>query len=130
MMPRVVASETLDRLAEDDPAAMRSRRDLQRVHRVMGTRGMVAQALRRLTAPGSSGAPLRILELGAGDGSLMLGVARALKGEWPAVELMLLDRQNLLDSATIAGYAEVGWTVTSQVMDVFDWAASDASKRS
>lgn len=125
MMPRVVASETLDRLAEDDPAAMRSRRDLQRVHRVMGTRGMVAQALRRLTASRPAGAPLRILELGAGDGSLMLGVARALTGEWPAVELMLLDRQNLLNSATVAGYAEVGWTATAQVMDVFDWAASD-----
>jgi len=125
MMPRVVAAETLDGLAEDDPAAMRSRRDLQRAHRVMGTRGIVVQALRTLTASRPAGAPLRILELGAGDGSLMLGVARALRGKGPAVELRLLDRQALVDSATVASYADAGWTATPQVVDVFDWAASD-----
>ena len=124
MMPRVVAAETLDGLAEDDPAAMRSRRDLQRVHRAMGTRGIVARALRTLTASRPASAPLRILELGAGDGSLMLGVARALRGEWPVVELSLLDRQALVDSTTVASYADAGWTATVQVMDVFDWAAS------
>ena len=123
MMPRIVAAETLDGLAEDDPAAMRSRRDLQRVHRVMGTRRIVLQALRRLqlTRP-AAGSPLRILELGAGDGSLMLGVARALRGEWPRVALTLLDRQNLVRQPTLDGYAEAGWTATPQVMDVFDWA--------
>lgn len=122
MMARVVTAETLDGLAEDDPAAMRSRRDLQRIHRVMGTRGRVVQALRSLTASRPAGAPLRLLELGAGDGSLMLGVARALKDEWPAVELTLLDRQNLVSNATIASYASLGWVARSQVMDVFYWA--------
>ena len=125
MMARVVAAETLDGLAEDDPAAMRSRRDLQRVHRAMGTRAIVVRALRGLTANRPAGAPLRLLELGAGDGSLMLDVARALKGEWPAVQLTLLDRQNLVNPSTVARYADVGWTAIPQVMDVFDWAASN-----
>ena len=125
VMPRVVAAETLDGLAEDDPAAMRSRRDLQRIHRVMGTRGMVVQALRKLAASRPAGAPLQILELGAGDGSLMLGVARKLMGEWPAVELTLLDRQNLVNNLTIASYASLGWTAKPQVMDVFDWASGN-----
>ena len=124
MMPRSVAAETLDGLAEDDPAALRSRRDLRRVHRAMGTRAIVVRALRELTASRRAGAPLRLLELGAGDGSLMLGVARALQGEWPAVELTLLDRQSLVKPSTVAGYADAGWTATPQVMDVFDWAAS------
>jgi len=32
-MNRIVAPEVLDGLASDDPAALRSRRDLRRVHR-------------------------------------------------------------------------------------------------
>jgi hypothetical protein len=38
-LARVVAPETLDGLSEADPEARRSRRDLRRVHRAMGTRG-------------------------------------------------------------------------------------------
>lgn len=124
MMDRIVTDETLDGLPEDDPAAMRSRRDLQRIHRVMGTRSILVKALRTLRASSPQGAPLRVLELGAGDGSLMLGVAHALKGEWPAVELTLLDRQRLVTSETLAGYARLGWVARSRVVDVFDWAAS------
>ena len=124
MMDRIVTDETLDGLAEDDPAAMRSRRDLQRIHRVMGTRSILLKALRGLSASRPQSAPLRVLELGAGDGSLMLGVAQALKGEWPAVELTLLDRQRLVTRETLASYARLGWVARSQVVDVFDWAAS------
>jgi hypothetical protein len=62
-----------------------------------------------------------VLELGAGDGTLLLGVARELAPVWPAVELTLLDRQALVDDATVAGYARCGWTARSSVMDVLDW---------
>ncbi|MDB5931508.1 MAG: hypothetical protein JWR60_3215 [Polaromonas sp.] len=129
MMPRVVAPETLDGLAEEDPAALRSRLDLQRIHRLMGTRGIVARALLGQADCRPAGAPLRLLELGAGDGSLMLGVARELKNDLPAVELTLLDRQNLVSRATLAGYAEVGWSAVPQVVDVFDWASGDEPPR-
>lgn len=121
---RIVAAETLDGLAENDPSAMRSRRDLQRIHRVMGTRSIVARALRKLTASRPRNRPLRMLELGAGDGSLMLGVAQALKDDLPAVELTLLDRQRLVSEATLASYAKRNWRATALVSDVFDWAAS------
>ena len=40
-MPRIVTAETLDALAEDGSAAQRSRRDLRRVHRIMGTRSIL-----------------------------------------------------------------------------------------
>ena len=125
-MPRVVAAETLDGLAEDDLAAMRSRRDLQRVHRVMGTRAIVAGALCDLTASRSPGSPLRVLELGAGDGTLMLGVARALNNHWPAIEMELLDRQRLVSTATLQAYAALGWRASARVSDVFDWVAGDS----
>jgi hypothetical protein len=130
MMHRVVAAETLDGLAVDDPAAMRSRRDLRRVHSAMGTRLIVLRALRAMTASRRQAAPLRVLELGAGDGSLMLGVARALGPAWPQVELTLLDRQALVSPATIARYAKLGWTAVAKVVDVFDWAAPAADAQS
>lgn len=123
-LPRVVAAETLDGLAAHDPAAMRSRRDLQRIHRVMGNCAIVAGALRTLTALHGPGKPLRVLELGAGDGTLMLAVARALKPHWPAVELELLDRQQLVRPATLQAYGALGWQASARVSDVFDWVAS------
>jgi len=123
-LPRKVVPETLDGLAESDPSAMRSRRDLQRIHRVMGTRTIVAQALRKLAARQPPARPLRILELGAGDGSLMLGVARASGPKIAGVELTLLDRQRLVSQARLADYADAGWRAGSDVRDVFDWAAA------
>lgn len=122
-IPRIVAAETLDALAEDDPAAQRSRRDLRRVHLIMGTRSILRQALHDLVDSRELKYPLQVLELGAGDGSLMLGVAQTLVPIWSQVELTLLDRQNLIEKDTIAKYAEIGWAVVSQVIDVLDWAS-------
>lgn len=121
---RIVAAETLDHLAPDDPAARRSRRDLVRVHRAMGTRGLVSRGWQALVSPARASAPLRILELGAGDGSLLLGLARSLAPRWPQVQLCLMDRQDIVSPATLAGFAEVGWSAQVQVADVLAWAAS------
>lgn len=120
-MTRSVVPELLDGLAASDPAAIRSRTDLKRVHRAMGTRSILLRALGNFNFRGPA-RPLRILELGAGDGSLMLAVAQAQKPRWACVDLCLLDRQPLLDPATTAAYAELGWTATNQVADVHDWA--------
>ncbi len=122
-MPRVVADETLDQLAPDDPAAQRSRRDLVRVHHAMGTRSIMATGWRALLPPpGQATRPLKILELGAGDGTLLLGLARALSPTWPSVQLTLLDRQQIVSPDTIAPYAALGWKVQVQVSDVLEWA--------
>ncbi len=120
-LPRIVGAETLDGLAEDDPDAMRSRRDLRRVHRVMGSCSMLSRILRAWSLPRSRA--LRVLELGAGDGSLMLRVARALAPRWPRVELTLLDRQALVEPETLRRYAGLGWTATPSRTDVLDWVA-------
>ena len=123
MMPRLVAAEVLDGLPQDDPRAIRSRQDLKRVHLAMGTRKIIRQALLDMKLASLEVEPLRVLELGAGDGSLMLGVARDLDRSWPKVALTLLDRQDLVTQATKANYQAVGWTVTSDVADVLEWAA-------
>jgi len=122
-MPRIVAEERLDHLAPEDPAARRSRRDLVRVHRAMGTHSIVSRGWRSLLSPESARAPLRILEIGAGDGSLLLGVARSLAPHLPPVQLTLLDRQDIVSPTTLAGYAELGWSAQVQVADVLTWAA-------
>jgi len=120
MLPRRVQAELLDGLAATDPVAARSRRDLKRVHRFMRSRTRLVRKMRQLVpAPAK---PLRVLELGAGDGTLLLGIARELAPEWPAVELTLLDRLDLVDGATVAEYARHGWTARSSVVDVLDWA--------
>ena len=124
MMPRVLVPETLDELAADDPLAQQSRRDLVRLHRVMGTRSIIGRGWRALMPPRRVSAPLRILELGAGDGTLLLGVARQLRGAWPVVELTLLDKLNLVSPDTLLAYAALSWTVHVEVADVRDWAAA------
>ena len=128
MMPRVVTAEMLDGLCADDPDAMRSRMDLQRVHRVMGTRTILLRGLRAMTARHPKTRPLRVLEIGAGDGTLMLGVAQALAPCGSGVELTLLDRQALIAPNIIARYGEVGWAVMEEVGDVFDWAAGSTDQ--
>lgn len=125
-MARIVSAETLDALAENDPAAMRSRRDLRRLHRIMGTQTIILNALHNLIAKRPKMTPLRVLELGAGDGNLMLSAARKLSPIWSKVELTLLDRQILVESKTIESYAKLGWTTKVQTIDVLDWA-KDAS---
>jgi len=124
-LPRVVMAEALDHLAPSDPAARRSRRDLARIHRVMATRSILARGWQALVPAQQTKAPLKVLELGAGDGTLLLGVARRLGRGWPPVQLTLLDRQPVVSQATLAGYASLGWRVTVRVADVLDWAAAE-----
>jgi hypothetical protein len=128
-IPRRVEVEVLDGLEPNDPAAERSRRDLRRIHRAMGTRSILLRALRLLTPPGPDAATFRVLELGAGDGSLMLGVARAMAPWWPPVELTLLDRQALVDGETVAGFAALGWSTGVEVVDALDWAGALSGNR-
>jgi hypothetical protein len=116
---RVVLPETLDSLDPGDPRAHRSRQDLRRVHRAMRTVSIVRDALRRLRLAAS---PRRILELGGGDGSLMLRLARAMR-PWPDVVLTILDLHDIVSPQTLEGYAALGWRVQVHRQDVMAWAA-------
>lgn len=125
---RIVEPETLDGLAESDPRAVRSRRDLRRVNSVMGAPAIMARGLREAIGPGPYRAPLRVLELGCGDGRLMLAVAKRLRPPLASVDLTLLDRQRLVDDATVTAYAAHGWHVRPLPVDVRDWIRQPADR--
>jgi SAM-dependent methyltransferase len=119
-MIRCVLPEALDELAADDPRALKSRRDLRRVHRVMRSVAILLDAVARLRLDVP---PSRVLELGAGDGTLLLRFARALRPRWRGVQLTLLDRHELVSGRTRDAYRDLGWEVTLLRTDALDWAA-------
>src|SRR5262245_49961208 len=103
---RVLEPEVLDGLDAADPAAQRARRDLRRVHRAMATRSVLVRALQAVL-PRAPAQPLQMLELGAGDGTLMLGVVRVLARRGWHGQLTLLDRQRCVEATTLAAYADL-----------------------
>ncbi|TIW42408.1 MAG: class I SAM-dependent methyltransferase, partial [Mesorhizobium sp.] len=115
---RSLVPEILDGLAADDARALRSRRDLARINALMFQAPIMAMLLRKfLPKP-----PERILEIGAGDGTFMLKVARRLATDWPGVELTMLDRVGLVTPALAADFARLGWKLETVTADVVDWA--------
>jgi 2-polyprenyl-3-methyl-5-hydroxy-6-metoxy-1,4-benzoquinol methylase len=126
---RAVRPEILDELPATDARAIRSRRDLQRVNRVIGSCGILSRSLRHTLRSAPHRAALRILELGAGDGSLALCIAKRVVISWPTVELTLLDRQPLVAAATGTAFAHLGWTLRPQIVDVVEWARAPTQQQ-
>lgn len=122
---RRVAPEILDGLPPNDPRAIRSRGDLRRVNALMFQPQIAASLLRRhLPEP-----PRRILEIGGGDGLFSLSVARRLAQRWQGVEMVLLDRLDLVSRETMAAFRKLSWTLVPVVGDVFDWLDAEAGKQ-
>jgi hypothetical protein len=119
-LPRRLETELLDILPADDPVAVRSRRDLKLLNAVMLHPAMMARRMRRLAII----PPKRIVELGAGDGSLMLRLARRLARHWPGVATVLVDQQAIVPAATRASVAELGWRQEQIAQDVFAYLAT------
>ena len=114
MSPRVLESEWLDELPTGDVRAIRSRADLRRVNAAMGNARIIAAHLKtRLPRE----APLRMADLGAGDGALALAVARRL--ERPRVQLTLVDRAPVVHATTLAHFHALGWRAAIAASDVF-----------
>lgn len=119
-MKRIVEPEWLDTLPAHDPRAVRSRSDLHRINRLMRNQSVLGDALDGIVR----GTPSpRLVELGAGDGTLLLRVARRHAKRWPRVALGLLDVQPVVRAETLTRYRELGWDVRVIGADVFDWLA-------
>jgi predicted RNA methylase len=125
-LARQVETEWLDHLPAQNPRAIRSRRDLKLINVMMLQAGIMARALRSNSAE----KPRTILDLGAGDGTFMLGVARRLSSYWRDVDVILVDRQNIISDATCREFRTLYFRVEPVVADVFDWSGCKASSTS
>jgi SAM-dependent methyltransferase len=121
MRNRQVCPEALDELPPQDPRAQRSRRDLRRIHRTMRSLRILEHAWSRLRLIEP---PRRIIELGAGDGTLLLRLARGLPSGRVPTELALLDRQRVVSAETIDQFRRVGWQVKVVCEDALHWAST------
>jgi hypothetical protein len=119
---RRVQREWLDELPADDPRAIRSRRDLNRVNTWMLQPGIMARAL--LKHHPASG-PRSILDLGSGDGLFILRVATILAPRWRNVAVTMLDRQDIVSAATRRGFDTLGWSATPITADLFSALEQD-----
>jgi hypothetical protein len=116
-MRRRVLPELLDELAPDDPRAVRSRGDLRRVNKLMGNADIMARALggKRVTVPFS------ILELGGGDGTFLLELAKRLAPVLGPARAVLVDQQSLVSPTTRNALDALSWQVHAVKADAFEW---------
>ncbi|MCI0652653.1 MAG: hypothetical protein L0Z55_12310 [Planctomycetes bacterium] len=117
---RKVEPEWLDFLAPEDPAAAASRADLRRVNRLMGHAGIIAAELRQALHP----ATRALIEIGAGDGTLLLRALRRLGRQSPQLPLLLVDRQRAAGAETLAGFRALGWQPAVLISEAIEWLAS------
>jgi 2-polyprenyl-3-methyl-5-hydroxy-6-metoxy-1,4-benzoquinol methylase len=117
-LARRLEPEWLDTLPSDDPDAIGSRRDLHRINTLMLQTGIMRRALTEGCGPRP---PRTLLEIGAGDGTFMLRVARRLAPHWPDVRIVLLDRQPIVTAQTRDAFRAIGWTADIVTADVFDY---------
>jgi hypothetical protein len=112
-MNRRVEPEWLDTLPPQDPRAQRSRRELKRVNALMANASIVADCL--------EAAPLSIADLGAGDGRFAVRLARAIAPAPAGARMWLVDRQRIVEPATLGELEALGWRAEAVEADVFDW---------
>jgi SAM-dependent methyltransferase len=113
---RLVEAEWLDGLPPADARAMRSRRDLARINALMANPRRLARRLASRLGAGAS-----IADLGAGDGGVMLALARRLKQ--PGIDLTLVDRAPAVSEDTLLAFRALGWRAAPAAEDAFAFLA-------
>lgn len=111
---RALTPELLDILPATDPRAIRSRRDLVLINRIMRQPAIMAHALR------SFALPRRLADLGGGDGRFLLAVARRLAKDWPEVRVSICDRQDIVTRETRMAFRALGWHCEVHTGDVLE----------
>jgi len=117
---RVLTTELLDSLPPDDPAAQASRRDLRRLHPLLGQIGLWT---RWFAENFPARPPASLADLGAGDGSLLGTVLlRAYPKGGHGARIFFVDRQPVVPESTLAHLRRCNWLPTVIAIDIFEWA--------
>lgn len=114
---RIIEPEILDELSSSDPRAIRARNDLKRVNFWMGHAAIFSKTLGRFCDT----PPRRIVELGAGDGTLLLKIAARFPA-WNNVTATLIDREPAVSEHTLQNFKTLGWKANVLRADIFEWA--------
>jgi hypothetical protein len=116
-LPRFVLPELLDRLPNNDPNAIEIRRDLKTINSLAGNVNIIAGNLQKYCAE----SPRVVIDIGSGDGNLMLRVARRLAPRWKNVTAILVDQHDAVSQDTRDAFAALGWKAEPAVADIFDF---------
>lgn len=119
MTARRVEREFLDELPADDPRAIHSRRDLRLCNALMFQPTIMARLIARHCAE----TPRTMVDIGTGDGTFALSIARRLARRWQGVSVTLVDRQNIVSDTTIGAFEGLGWRAERESADVFEFFA-------
>jgi hypothetical protein len=117
-MDRSLQAEWLDALPAADPRAVGSRRDLRRINALMGNASLMARAVRTAASPG---VPRRIVDLGAGDGALLLRWVRRMPSLVPGSEVVLVDRCDVADAGVLKALSARGLRPRRVQADGLEW---------
>jgi hypothetical protein len=118
-MTRHIEAELLDRLPADEPSALSSRRDLRRLNAIMGHPRIIARILARERNVVHS-----IFDLGGGDGSFLLALARKLNQRSSAVTATIVDPRSRVADETHRKLKAVGWNLSVVEADALDFLDS------
>jgi hypothetical protein len=118
VMERLVQPELLDHLPGDHPHAIRSHRDLRRIHAWMGNVRHVAPWL---DAAASRSRPRRIIDLGAGDGAFLSGCLRHATRIPKGTELVLIDRRNSVHPGILSRLHARGFHPRVEQVEALEW---------
>lgn len=130
MMPRIVKPEWLDQLSPDDPQAIASRADLRRINRLMGHASRISHLFFKHTEPQTwYGRRMRIADLGGGDGTLLLRLAREWSARGILAEADIIDARSAVSIKTADAFCKLGWSVHIKTADALHWARSWAHHR-
>ncbi|SDY92503.1 methyltransferase domain-containing protein [Citreimonas salinaria] len=121
-MQRLLVPEMLDELPADDPRARASRADLRRINGLMLNASITAAMIRAHT----SGTLGTVVDLGCGDGTWALRLARTLSPVDGAPRLVLLDMQPVVTAATHRALGALGWRVDVVTSDAEHWMAAQS----
>lgn len=86
----------------------------------MGHAGIIGRVLRQRLREDH----VRIAELGAGDGTLLLRI-HARTAHWRHADIVLVDRQPVVSADIVSSYRERNCNVTIAALDVFDWLSKE-----